>query len=766
MKKTVLILAIFSMFVCLSAQTVTLTFTGEDGAGRYAQLDSVSITNQTKGWQESIYWPDTVLEMQAGAGIGEAASQKIVLQLWQNNPNPFDGVTTANLTVPAAGAVSMEISDVNGRVIVGTKSYDVPAIGNHQFRITIANAGVYFMTARQNGKASSIKMVCNGGGSGNGIEYIGTVGNYGTLAEQFTASQQNGAKNNTPKYATEKPFNFGDQMEYVGYATINDGLAESGHLTQMQNQSQMFVLQFADSQYVAPTVVTDSVVSVLAVTADIAATIVSDGGTPIIACGVCWSTSPNPTVADSLSADSSGVGSFVSTMYGLEHATTYYVRAYATNSVGTSYGGELSFTTPDYPTVTTAAMGSVTTTLVASGGNVLADGGAPVSARGVCWSTSQNPTIADSLTVDSCGLGSFASVITLLLPNTTYYVRAYATNIAGTAYGSAVSVKTPKYPSVVTTAVSNITATAAVSGGNVTNDGGVAMVARGVCWSTSPNPSVSDSITVDGTTTGTYSSTLTGLAPATTYYVSAYATNTFGTAYGTTASFTTKLGGLPCTSTPTVTDYDKHVYNTVQIGTQCWMRESLRCEHYSNGTKIEEGSTTSSSTAYCYHANGNQSNDSIYGLLYNWKAVMGTSSSSSSNPSGVQGVCPSGWHVPSDAEFTQLVSYMSSQNSHACGGTSTYIAKALASTTGWGATVNECAVGNSAFLNNDAGFSAYPAGYYYGSTGNFGSNAIFWTTTQTSGTAATGRYLRYSYADVRSATYDKIDAFSVRCLKN
>ena len=100
-----------------------------------------------------------------------------------------------------------------------------------------------------------------------------------------------------------------------------------------------------------------------------------------------------------------------------------------------------------------------------------------------------------------------------------------------------------------------------------------------------------------------------------------------------------------------VTLADGNTYNTVLIGTQCWMKENLRTKKYANGTTISQGSlSSSSSTAYWYFPNNDSSNMSTYGLLYNWKAVMQNSSSSSANPSGVQGVCPNGWHVPSDAE--------------------------------------------------------------------------------------------------------------------
>ncbi len=133
-----------------------------------------------------------------------------------------------------------------------------------------------------------------------------------------------------------------------------------------------------------------------------------------------------------------------------------------------------------------------------------------MTARGVCWSTSESPTTADSKTTDGTGTGEFTSSITGLTAGTTYYVRAYATNAVGTSYGSQVSFTADSAPTVTTTAVSNITETAADSGGNVTDDGGDAVTARGVCWSTSENPTTADSKTTDGTGTGEFTSSITG----------------------------------------------------------------------------------------------------------------------------------------------------------------------------------------------------------------------------------------------------------------
>ena len=167
---------IFSILmpVSIMAQSVNVTFTGRDANNSWVQLNRVVITNLTKGWQEELVWPDTTLIMQNGTGIHDVETGSAPsLQLFQNNPNPFDGSTNVLLTVADAGAVALEITDVNGH-IVGTHRVR-PQLGVHQFRVTLSAAGTYVMTARQNGKTSSIKMVNNGGGKGDGIEYVGVV---------------------------------------------------------------------------------------------------------------------------------------------------------------------------------------------------------------------------------------------------------------------------------------------------------------------------------------------------------------------------------------------------------------------------------------------------------------------------------------------------------------------------------------------------------------------------------------------------------------
>jgi len=164
------------------------------------------------------------------------------------------------------------------------------------------------------------------------------------------------------------------------------------------------------------------------------------GGSPYVQIGFCWSTSPNPTVADNQAIyyTSTTVGNFSGGVVNLLPSTTYYVRAFAINSAGTSYSNQQSFTTytPSLPTVTTTLISNITGGTADGGGNITNDGGAPINSRGICWGTSPNPTIANSITNNGIGVGAFSSIMNGLVPNTTYYVRAYATSVAGTAYGN------------------------------------------------------------------------------------------------------------------------------------------------------------------------------------------------------------------------------------------------------------------------------------------------------------------------------------------
>ena len=222
-----------------------------------------------------------------------------------------------------------------------------------------------------------------------------------------------------------------------------------------------------NSAVTLPTVTTEGVTNIQQTTATGGGNVTNAGGGTVTERGICWSTSHNPTTNGSHASSGSGTGSFTVNITGLTAGTTYYVRAYATNSAGTAYGSEVSFTTlpnVNLPTVTTAQVTNIQQTTATGGGNVTNAGGGAVTERGICWSTSHNPTTNGSHASSGSGTGSFSVNMTGLTPGTTYYVRAYATNSAGTAYGSEVSFTTQSavtLPTVTTEGVTNIQQTTA-----------------------------------------------------------------------------------------------------------------------------------------------------------------------------------------------------------------------------------------------------------------------------------------------------------------
>lgn len=374
--------------------------------------------------------------------------------------------------------------------------------------------------------------------------------------------------------------------------------------------------------------------------------VTSDGNSDIFVRGVCWSTKKSPDVKDQRTTDGYGEGVFTSNITDLKSNTLYYVRAYAVNNEGISYGNQITFTTSLFsgPELTTSTVTGITQTSAISGGNITSDGGVAVTARGVCWSSTKTiPDITDSKTTNGSGTGVFTSNITGLTGNTTYYVRGYATNAEGTGYGAVLQFKTsPLLPTVITAQPTATSTTTGTGGGTVTSDGGATVTARGVCWNTTANPTVANSRTTNGTGTGTFTSNMTSLTVNTTYHVRAYATNSAGTSYGADLTFTT--------DPLTVNDNDGNTYNVIRIGTQVWMKQNMKTTKLNDGTAIAltEGSSAWSgltTSGYCWYSN-NASNKTTYGALYNWYAV------------NTGKLCPTGWHVATDNDWLTLKDYL------------------------------------------------------------------------------------------------------------
>jgi uncharacterized protein (TIGR02145 family) len=329
-----------------------------------------------------------------------------------------------------------------------------------------------------------------------------------------------------------------------------------------------------------------------------------------------------------------------------------------------------------------------------------------------------------------------------------YYVRAYATNSEGTGYGNELSFTTLEdlsIPILSTTEITEITQTTAKSGGNITDDGGATVTARGVCWSTSQNPTISGSKTEDGTGAGNFTSSISGLEPNTKYYVRAYATNSKGTGYGNELSFTT-LGEVTGPA-----DADGNVYSTVVIGNQEWFAENLKTTKYNDNTAIPNVTESNDwkdtyTGAYCWYEN-NEATYNVYGALYNWYAV------------GTGKLCPKGWHVPTEDEWTTLINYV--------GGASVAGGKLKSTRTAPDAhprwdSPNAAATDEYGFSALPGGRRSYGDGIFY-ELGGFGN---WWCGNQYDAMNVRFWNMEYVGGDVWRLMDEKTVGFSVRCLRD
>ncbi len=279
---------------------------------------------------------------------------------------------------------------------------------------------------------------------------------------------------------------------------------------------------------------------------------------------------------------------------------------------------------------------------------------------------------------------------------------------------------------ITTTGVTGISGPSALSGGNITADGGSTITSRGICWSTSPNPTTADDTTLNGTGIGSFTDYLTGLSANTTFYVRAYAINSAGTAYGNQQTFTT---GNIFTAGAGVTDIDGNVYPSVIIGTQEWMQQNLRVTHYANGDSINYlpffpvwSTTSDTNHHWCWYADSSEL-DIPYGKYYNWYTAT-----------DYRNLCPAGWHLPAESDWATLVEYL--DPNFPAGTSHVDVGLALTETgnTHWN---------YNGFLNlyatNSSGFTALPTGsdggsnlgicaYWWSSNLAFGENLFYLTT--------------------------------------
>jgi len=395
------------------------------------------------------------------------------------------------------------------------------------------------------------------------------------------------------------------------------------------------------------------------------------------------------------------------------------------------------------PVLTTEEITEIYQNNAISGGNVTDNGGGTLVSKGVCWKNSENPEITDSRTIEEGGSGSFISIIEDLTPNTLYYVRAYAKNKAGIAYGNQVSFTTSEIdvPALSTAEITSIKQTSAVSGGNIISENGSPVTEKGVCWGPAPNPTIlSNKQTHDGFGKGPYLSNLFGLEIGTISFVRAYAINEAGIGYGNSVQFETQdFGKVP--------DVEGNIYKTIAIGTQTWFAENLKSSKYRNREPIETtipatlNISTEYQPKYQWGYDGDESNISVYGRLYTWYVI-----------SDNRGICPEGWHVPTDVEWRALMDYLG-------GDPPAYYKLRETGTSHWSSGFPQ--------IINDTGFTALPGGCR-SPTGSFNaiqSYGLWWSSTEADSTYARTREFGSNGSNSQYGENKKY-GLSIRCLKD
>ncbi len=299
-----------------------------------------------------------------------------------------------------------------------------------------------------------------------------------------------------------------------------------------------------------------STMPVSSITADSAISggiITSTGGYDVLEKGVCWDTITNPDKTKKYQSAGIGSDNFLVMMKPLMPNKRYYVRAYVKTSSNELYGNVQTFNTPlRAPKIVTAAISSVTSTSLVSGGVILDDGGSGISAKGLCYSTTNPLPNLSGLSIPAgSGNSTFSTTIPGLMANTRYYVRAYASNASFTGYSDTVRqivTPGPVLPTLSNVSSSSITRNSFLSTASVSSNGGALITQYGYCWSTSPNPTTSNSIVFsNGNISGSYSLTVSGLTASTTYYVRAFAINSAGTGYSPQSVIVTTLAAQPPT---------------------------------------------------------------------------------------------------------------------------------------------------------------------------------------------------------------------------
>ena len=709
-------LILLSIALSSNAQIYYVSFAG---TGAVTNVDSVKVRNLSQGISLTLLGTDTLYL--GNVGLNNIQHKDENLKVY---PNPMEGEAKISFYAKQTGKVKITISDISGKQIIKTTNY--LSKGIHYYEIACLKKGIYFITVEGEYYNYSTKISSNNPNQCEvKIKYDGA---------DNESENSKGLKSTSA--IVNMPFNIGDSISFTAFANnyySNLITSPLGNLNISFN--------FTSS---VPILITLPVTDITSTKAKSGGYIISNGGSSIYfsGVGVCYGFTQTPTFNDYVvNPNIMYNDTFPVNLIYLIPDTTYYIRAFATNTVGTAFGNTISFTTnsPQLPILSTTSIASITFSSAVIEANIISDEGSPITSRGICYGLNSNPGLSDSIVYCGTSIGIYSANLSNLYPNTNYFVRSFATNSVGTAFGNQLIFTTnpATLPTISTNNISSVSTTTAVSGGNISSNGGDSVTARGVCFGTSSNPTLLNNVVNCGNGSGTFSANLTNLLPDTTYYLRAFATNSLGTAYGNQISFNTlKL--------PVVYDYDSNGYDTVHIGAQIWLKQNLKTTHYNNGVVIPNVTNTYSwvylsTPAYCnYNNDTNIAN--VYGRLYNWYAV------------NTSKLCPVNWHVPNNNEFIVLINYLGGK--YIAGGKLKEAGTIHWSVPNLGAT-------------NASGFTALPGGENGGNYHSLGTHGYWWCSNSIDLGSANFSYLYYNYTNAdQNIGISKWAGLSVRCLKN
>ena len=428
------------------------------------------------------------------------------------------------------------------------------------------------------------------------------LANVGVKVTNGTTVYANSKTNDEGRFELTVNYDNFDAGNYLFLDAGSPGITKRIELKGMGQESYNYgdIFLYNKNDGATPTISTSSVRDITSNSAICGGNITSDGGAEVTQRGLCWSTNENPNVSDSKISCGNGTGEFTGTMTDLSPNTRYFVRAFASNAIGTAYGEQREFMTSNgggttKPAVSTNPIANITSNSADCGGNVTSDGGATVTERGICWakaSVTNSPTLSNySIQANGGGTGSFSCTMTGLSSNTAYYVRAYAKNTVGVSYGDSIQFTTlsggsHSAPSVITGNYSNLTSHSATCRFDITSDGGAGIVSSGVCYSTSPYPTWDGSgcVFANASGTGTFFCDLINLSHNTRYYYRAFAINQVDISYGDDMWFITleNILDLPDVFTYTVS------YNASNNTATC------------TGFILSEGSASVTACGFCW----------------------------------------------------------------------------------------------------------------------------------------------------------------------